>query len=79
MQDVTIHLPKEVQEGSHRYHNVEFHGLWLNLEFLKKYASAKNTSREHGERLHKTIVGKIGNTTQQRPSTFTVQCGTKDG
>ena len=79
MQDLTIHLPKDVKEGSHGYHKVKFHGLWLNLEYLKKYASAKNTSGEHGERLHQIVVGKIGDITQQRPKTFTVQCGTKDG
>ena len=79
MHDITINLPKDVQEGSHGYHKIKFHGLWLNLTYLKKYASAKNTSGEHGERLHKTFVGKSGDTTQKRPSKFTVQCGSRDG
>ena len=79
MQDITINLPKDVQEGSHGYHKVKFHGLWLNLVYLRKYGSARNTSGEHGERLHKTFVGKVGDNTQKIPSKFTVQCGTRDG
>ncbi len=27
MQDITINFPKDVQEGSHGYHKVKFHGL----------------------------------------------------
>ena len=79
MEDITINLPKEVKEGSFGYHKVKFHGLWLNLAYLRKYASARITSGEHGERLHKTFVGKVGDNTQKRPAKFTVQCGEKDG
>ena len=79
MENMTIHLPKTVEEGSHGYHKLKFHGLWLMLDSMEKYASARNTSGEHGERLHKIIVGMNGDVTQQRPATFTVQCGTRDG
>ena len=79
MQNIIKYLPKEVGEGTHGYHKVKFHGLWLMLEYLKKYGSAKNTSGETGERLHQIVVGMNGNGTQRRPPSFTVQCGTRDG
>ena len=79
MHDIIINLPTDVQEGLHGYHKVKFHSLWLNLAFLRKYASARNTSGEHGQRLHKTFVSKVGDNTQKRPSKLIVQCGSKDG
>ena len=79
MEDMTKHLPKEVKDGSHGYHKVKFHGLWLSLDFMRKYGSGRNTTGEHGERLHKIVVGLIGDGTQKRPAKFTVQCGQRDG
>ena len=79
MQDMIAYLPRAVEEGTHGYHKVKFHGLWLILETLKQYGSAQNTSSETGERLHQTAVGKNGDGTNLRPTSFTVQCGTRDG
>jgi len=79
MQDMITHLPREVKEGSHGYEKVKFHGLWLILHYIKKYGSARNTSSETGERLHQVVVGMNGDGTQRRPSSFTVQCGNRDG
>lgn len=79
MQDMIQYLPREVEEGSHGYHKVKFHGLWLILETLKQYGSAKNTSSETGERLHQVAVGMNGDGTQKRPISFTVQVGNREG
>ena len=77
MENMTLHLPKSVHEGSHRYHKVKFHGLWMMLDFMEKYASAQDTSGDHGEQLHIIIVGQNGDVTQQRPPTlrYSVELG----
>ena len=79
MKRIMVHLPREVRKrvgstpGSHGWHIVKFHAMWMMAYYVLKFGSARGFDTSNNEKNHKVLFKQHKDRTQKQSGKFVKQ------
>eukprot|EP00956_Cyclotella_meneghiniana_P033618 scaffold97625_cov51-Cyclotella_meneghiniana.AAC.2 len=79
MKRIMVHLPRDIRKrvgstpGSHGWHIVKFHAMWMMGYYVLKFGSARGFDTSNNEKNHKVLFKQHKDRTQKQSGKFVKQ------